>query len=80
MLNKMPKLNVEEMLQEIELFCKKGGTHFPEVIHYKGEEYTICTGNCKSCGVPGLIRLLNAMLKDKKEEANHHYPDVIYGF
>lgn len=66
MLNKMPKLNVEEMLQEIELFCEKGWKSFPNRLIYKGEEYHICTGDCQSCGVPELIRLLKAMLKDKK--------------
>ena len=59
--------SVEEVLQRIEQSCKKGWMHFPEEIHYKGEEYYgICTADCQSCGVPGLIRLLKAMLGDSE--------------
>ena len=73
--------SVEEVLQKIEQACEKGWMHFPSEVHYKGEEYHgICTADCLSCGVPGLIRLLKAMLQDKKEEPDHYYPDVIYGF
>lgn len=58
--------SVKEVLKEIEQFCEKGWTEFPTELNYKGEGYYICTGDCQSCGVQGLIHFLNAMLEDKK--------------
>ncbi|MCK4647981.1 hypothetical protein KAT51_00515 [bacterium] len=72
--------SVEEVIQKIGQFCEKGWLEFPLPIYKGKEEYFICSGDCQSCGVPELVRLLKAMLEDKKEETNHHYPDVVYGF